>query len=254
MLDKYLELCYIVEDIPILKGYAAIVLKILMKYIDNEFDRHCIQRRINNIKPCNKHNDSMLLAVKEKLKVQTDLWFDELRDLQASSSDMKRQLELAINCVQENKWLDPSFEKFVNIRGKLIRASSINPRLFFDENYGLVTTDISSENVEKVISLCGMPLLDCDTNLFVQTVKTGIYPILYSSYYFNKGMQINDKKIMLYDRDELCCKSMELSDQSFEILDDPVECSLELLTPYPEHQVMTRFMYPNPRLIKSKKL
>jgi hypothetical protein len=253
-LDKYFKMCDIVEDIPILKGYAAIVLKILMKYVDNEYDKNQIKKRIDNIKPYNKNNESKLMEARERLNMQTLLWLDELKKLQVSSSNIKRQLELAINCVQENKWIDTSLEKYIDIGGKLIRASSINPRFFSEEEFILLLSNRSLNKGEKKLNFFGEPLFSCHLNLFAPTEHTGIYPLLYSLYYSNDSdIEINDKQIMLYKTSDLPNNYKELLDENFKLLDSPVECSLEFLTPYPEHQVMTRFMYPNPRLIKCKK-
>ena len=252
-LEEYLKLCNIVEDISILKGYVSIILKIIMKYVDNEYDRNQIQKRINIIKPYNKNNELELTTVKEKLKKQTNLWLEELKKLQENSSNIKRQLELATNCVQENKWNDILYEKYININGKLIRASSINPRFFYEEDYILGISSLSLEKNQEAINVLGEPILSYSTDLFNPTAITGIYPLLYSAYYlYDNNIELKDKKIMLYKKDNLPRNYKKLVSNDFRFIDNYVECALEFLTPYPEHQVMTRFMYPNPRLVKSK--
>ena len=118
---------------PILKGYVVLALKIIIKYLDDESEKNKIRQWINVIKPYSKNNVDKIRDLSYKLKKQTNTWLEELRDLQQSNYDIKRQSELAIAIVQENKWLNNSYERFVNVNGQKVRVSSINPRFLYEK-------------------------------------------------------------------------------------------------------------------------
>ncbi len=243
-IDEILELCQVVHEIPILKGYAALVLKIAYKYLENKYDKDKIQILINTIKPCNRENEQCINEVRTKLQAQTAIWMEELRDLKQNNRDLKRQQELASVIVHENKWLDDSYERYIYIGGKKIRLSSINPRFFLENGYETLVTSKLFHQLEK----SDFVLFEYDLDLKQPTEQLGLETIM---FFRASEEQINYRNIKVSLVKKGLMDKLVLPDafKTKNFSDD----SIKLLIGYPEHQVMTRFMYPNPRLVKMKK-
>lgn len=241
-IEEIVELCHIVEEIPILKGYAALVLKIAYKHLENKYDKDKIHSLINSIKPCNSANERSLNEVRNKLKIQTAIWMEELRDLKQNNSNPKRQQELASAIIHENKWLDDSYEKYANIGGKKIRLSSINPRFFLENRYETLVTEQSTHQLEK----SDFVFFEYDLDLQQPTEQLGLNPRMF--YSTNEEQLGRNIRVSLIKNDSInkLVLPYDLKTRSYS------EDSIKLLIGYPEHQVMTRFMYPNPRLVKVK--
>lgn len=60
--------------------------------------------------------------------------------------------------------------------------------------------------------------------------------------------EFDKKLIKWYDGEDILWDSKMLN--LVHTTDDPCEASLHFLAGYPEYQVMTRFMYPDPKIIK----
>lgn len=228
-INEYLELCDIVAEIPILKGYVAIILKIIIKYLNNQYEKDEIRKKINFIKPYNKTRPDKLIELNNMLKIQTNIWLEELRDLQCSNNNFKRQSELAITIVQENKWLNKFYERYINISGKKVSVSSINPRFLYERGYNVALVKLYDQNFKiMLIDKSSSKISKYVTNLSEPTQQLGIKPVLFFHPFGEKNIDF-----MTNYTANSCCES-----------------SLSFLSGYPEHQVMTRFMYPNPRLVK----
>lgn len=228
-ISEYLELCNVVDEAPILKGYVAIILKIIIKYLDNQYEKDEIRKKIDLIKPYNKTRPDKLKELNNILKIETDIWLEELRDLQHSNSNLKRQSELAITIVQENKWIDNSYERYIKIDGEKIRISSINPRFLYEKGYNAVLIKLYNQVFKiRLIDKSGFQISEYVTDLSKPTQQLGIKPILFSHPFREKDIEL----------------------MSSYAANSYNESSLNFLSGYPEHQVMTRFMYPNPRLVR----
>lgn len=228
-ISEYLELCYVVDEVPILKGYVAIILKIIIKYLDNQHEKNVMQKKIDLIKPYNKNRPDKLKQLNNKLKIETGIWLEELRDLQHSNINLKRQSELAITIVQENKWIDNTYERFIKIDGEKVRLSSINPRFLYEKGYNVVLDKLYNQVFKiRLIDKSGFQIYEYVTDLSKPTKQLGIKPILFSYLFREKDIELVSN----------------YTSNSYN------ESSLDFLIGYPEHQIMTRFMYPNPRLVK----
>lgn len=65
------------------------------------------------------------------------------------------------------------------------------------------------------------------------------------------GKNVERQKIIWYDNKEVICASEILN--LVHSTDDACEASLHYACAYPEHQLMNRFMYPNPILMKARR-
>lgn len=193
-INEYLNLCHIIDECPILKGYVVLALKIIIKYLDDESKKNKIRQWINVIKPYSKNNVDKIRDLSYKLKKQTNTWLEELRDLQQSNYDIKRQSELAIAIVQENKWLNNSYERFVNVNGQKVRVSSINPRFLYEKNQNTLLVDTLNYDELynqitkiKLIDKHKFPTLNYTVNLSKPTEQLGL---LFQWISFNQLMII----------------------------------------------------------------
>lgn len=259
-IEEYIKLCHVVDEYPILKGYVAIVLKIILKYLDNEYEKSKIIKWINLIKPYSKYNIDNLNDLKYRLKIETDAWMEELRSLQENNYNAKRQSELAIAIVQENKWLNHSYERFVKIDGQQVRISSINPRFLYEKKQKalLINTSIYSQPYSPIAAVFRNSTFNYTINLSSSTEQLGLKPLLFVQTsidnYPNAGSC--DIASVLYDENYINLieeyYSGLLCTDFIDFANNYCESSLYSLIGYPEHQVMTKFMYPNRKLFDKR--
>lgn len=219
-LDECLNLCNLLDEYPILKGYAALALKNIKSRITNQYDKNKIQSFINKIKPYNTSNGDMIKQVKQRLNLEYKNWYCELNDLISSKSNYKRQLELLGWINQENRWYDKTNIPLYNINGINYRLSSFTPRFMYDNNFICIINDMDYDN-ECIIKYY------CD-----YSDKKEFIP-------FNN---INNAYVVLLN-DNIRSNALLYSN-------DFVESSLFFLSGMPHEMVMTKFMYPNKKLTK----
>lgn len=222
-INEYLDLCQIAKEIPILKGYASVVLKIINKHIKDPYEMGKIQNLINLYQPFNSNNPHRLKELKEKLNQASIKWLEELNDLRKSNSNLRRQQELAINITQENKWTNESLERRLNINGECVRISCLNPRLFFECNYHNLIRRKNQNVIESIILDSKNRSISAYDIDLATTKREGIIISELTSLLSGKN----------YNESSNCCESV-----------------LNFLIGYPEHQSMIKYMYPNPMLLK----
>lgn len=248
-INEYLEVCNIAYDYPILNGYVARVLKIIIKKSKNKYERDQIQKRIDEIKPYNRNNIEKLIELQTKINKEINIWLEELRDLQQCNKNFKRQQELAISIVQEKKWLDNAYERYTIIEGDKISLSCINPRFLYDKGYNSILFNASIVNKIEENNLISIDLLK-------STDQLGLNLAAFFHPYGEKydGSILGNTKLMLFNGNEenieKLKKSINNDNSLFNEPDSYSDSALKYLCPYVEHQTMTRFMYPNPRLKK----
>ena len=260
-INEYLNLCHIIDECPILKGYVVLALKIIIKYLDDESKKNKIRQWINVIKPYSKNNVDKIRDLSYKLKKQTNTWLEELRDLQQSNYDIKRKSELAIAIVQENKWLNNSYERFVNVNGQKVRVSSINPRFLYEKNQNTLLVDTLNYDELynqitkiKLIDKHKFPTLNYTVNLSKPTEQLGLIPMDFFQPVNDNHINnpYNETNVLLYDESFNKYINDLLYRNTVNFAKDYPSATLFFLIGYPEHQTMTRFMYPNKRLIKKQ--
>ncbi len=196
-----------------------------------------------------------------------------------------RQIELAQQIQGELIKLEPSAELKVKIDGDVVVASRVTPRWCLDNNCNVIMIKPSAYaiNAQETIKSRMFDKVDkvkCeyDTNLGQEKLLTDIKPLNFShsvglaierqmtgpaNVYLVQGdaKKIGAEKKVL--RQELAGEyygkeytwldgqSMLWEKWSTNLVhstDNPAEASLHFLIAYPEQQIMTRFMYPNPKL------
>jgi len=65
------------------------------------------------------------------------------------------------------------------------------------------------------------------------------------------GKYVANQEVMWYDGNTIIWDPIITN--LVHTTDDASEASMHYLSAYPEHQLMTRFMYPNPKLVKEKR-
>ena len=291
-IEHYKKVLYDAMDYDILDGYISHGAKLLANYETNKYDKdklmnlaflHDLYDKLNT-------ENSILKERKKSMQLkQISIWKEELEDLKNSNTNFKRQLELAQMIIQEMKFIDPSYERYLYLNDKKVRFSHITPRFLYEKNLTTIMIKPSAylTNTNSYIEkeMCkGASLIagQYTCNLELKTKETGIKPMIFSHTLGEEYIRSMNgiSKIFLVDKDvEELHKTKKIlreklgKDMYFkqimwydgkEILwhpfvtnyihsaDNPSESSLHYLIGYPEHQLMTRFMYPNKRLEKRK--
>lgn len=221
----------------------------------------------------------------EKAFFQIKTLKDELDTLVNEDKDYKRQLEIAQCIIAELIKYNKQFDKKLILDDRQISFSNINPRLFLEEGLNVVLLKPSSFKSE-VASVIKKTYLDKDKNikgeyfpnLGAPSVTLGLKPMKLfhpCGYIYERSMygpgdlflthqkaddiktikkqlrntlarELDNTRLTWYDGKEIIWDPVMLN--LVHTTDDPCETSLHYLAGYPEYQVMTRFMYPNPKL------
>lgn len=132
-------------------------------------------------------------------------------------------LEIAQCILHEIIKYNSEYDKKIILDNKEIRFTNITPRLFLITGYNVVLLKPSAymSNVDAIIK---KELRNSLTNEF------------------------DNKLIKWYDGKDILWNSKMFN--LVHTTDNPCEAALHFLAGYPEYQVMTRFMYPNPKILK----
>lgn len=280
----YIDKCIDSLDYKILGAYCGNALKKLIKYIEDPSIKNKIEKLILELRPYSKVNKKNKEYQIELLNNQVSLWNEELNDLKESGKDIKRQLELSQNIIQELKMVYPEYEIMKNIKGNDIRLSFINPRFMYENGLNTIMIKTSAyylncnDYIEDYYKSRYKSYGEYSVNLANPTELTGIKPMLFSHPLGETCIRSLDgeSKVLLLEgnpdiinkqkrtlREEMCHDMWNKEYIWFDdkpIIWDPfvtnivhgtdnaTEAALHYLIGYPEHQNMTRFMYPNPKL------
>lgn len=232
-------------------------------------------------------NDAKKIAHKQGLILsQIQKWKEELCELQSvHSTDYKRQLELATYIFQEMKLMDGSLDTKIPFEGKLRSVSHMTPRMMLDNGFNVAMIKSSAYHLgvsatirESLLKNSGVPIFEYQSNLSAPREITGIIPLIYSHpmgemnfrpyqgisnimllkrpamelYKIKKqlrselGKNIQNREVMWNDGEKILWHPFTTN--LVHTTDNPSETALHLLSGIPEQQLMTRFMYPNPKL------
>lgn len=272
----------------IFQGYISKGYEILYKFLDNKSDSDKFVKEAIKANPYSKLNPERAPLIKNRnllMQKQIAIWREELADLLRSNTNFKRQLELAQNIYQELKVMDNSLEINVPLFGKNYKMTHMTPKFFKD--YGLNTimikpsayyAGVSATIRERFLHRGHGALYEYSTNLTAPTPICKILPMLFSHTLGDKYVRamngkstiilLQEKANVLYKkkkelRNELCKnmwnRNIKWSDGEdiywhksttnlIHSTDSPSEASMHFMMGYPEQQIMTRFMYPNPKL------
>lgn len=284
-INYYLKIIDMASNYDILRGYCAKCLKILSKYLTG-YEKENVLLLASQLKKYSKLNKEEYRKRIDVINKEIYKWEEELFDLKLSNSNIKRQLELASNIIQEKKMFDPSFERYANISGVQFRLSFINPRVLRELLLNTIMIKPSAYFVKKDKIIREEMLFnnlyygEYNIDLSKVTEQTGIKPMLFShplGEEYIRSMMGNSTILLVNDaadnlnkkkrklRNELCNdmwnKQIKWIDNEnilwhpfvtnlIHSADDYSESALHYLIGYPEHQAMTRFMYPNKKLVR----
>ena len=288
-IKKYINICLDSLKYPILNAYCGNALKILIKYIDDYQLQNHLSKLLTKLRPYSKNNILNKEYQKQLLNKQVKIWKTELEDLKSSGKDIKRQLELSQYIIQELKMLYPEYEIYRKINDTKTRISFINPRYLYEKGLNTIMIKTSAFYLKKDSFIRNSFINKYQStgiyeiNLSKPTEQTGIKPMLFSHPLGETCIRSLSGKseILLVESDPqtILKQKKELREnicghmwnKKFIWLDDkPIiwdpfvtnlihgtdnapEASLHYAIGNPEHQNMTRFMYPNPKLEYKKK-
>lgn len=204
--------------------------------------------------------------------------------------NLRRQLELSQYIVQEQKLFDKEYERKLKFGEKEIPFSHLTPRFYYENDLNVVIIKASAQRLgvcgtirENMLKRGNGAIGEYFANFSEPTADTGLTPILYSHTLgseYKRSMDgvaqtflINELAEILYEKKKILRQELGKNISQREVTwfdgekilwhpfvtnlvhstDNPSEAAVHYLMAYPEHQVMTRFMYPNPKLEKVKK-
>ena len=220
---------------------------------------------------------------------QVRLWSEELKELVSSDKNYVRQIELSQCITNILNFVHGTPEKKCILKTKEYKMSHLSPRLFLEEGLNLVFIKPSAyifgwENVVKQsfleekydaigeyskalgertdLGLKPMHLfhphghkyeraMTGPTNIFL--VERKAEEILKIKREIRKKLkqQLKDNEVIWFDGDVIEWNPISLN--FAHTSDDPCEACMGYTSAYPQYQLMTRFMCPNPLLAKEEK-
>ena len=215
-IDYYNMIFLEISNYSVLDGYTYSCSKALSKYQRNEHDQKLIQEIAMKVNKYHRQLEGYekRIAYREYLLFkQIEEWEKELKELIAEDRDYRRQLELIQVITQEKVFYDERYEKKIDVNGKEVHLSHMTPRFFYEND------------LCACLNKKGRCLYFFGDNS------------LYTGIEVRKFIKISEN-----------INTISLGSEGL----DPVESSLVYSAGFPEHQIMTQYMYPNKVLIKRK--
>jgi len=290
-LTSYMEIINNAKKYSVLHSYVSYCYLLLASKVDNKYDRDMLLQESKIYNPyikgigCDKKEEyKNILAL-----TQVKIWQEELRELQKDDSNYQRQIELSQCIMKVLNDIYPTKEPSLLIDGKQIAFSHLTPRIFLDKNLNVVLVKPSafklgvessikdtflkhgngaigeyypnlgglSENGIKTMRIFhphGYKYersMTGPSDLFL--VKEKAETILHKKHELRNslGTNIANKEVLWFDNKPIIWDPIITN--LVHTTDDPSEACMHYLCAYPEYQLMTRFMYPNPILEKEEK-
>lgn len=288
-LVEYCKILNEAKSYPILDGMVSYCYELLSKKNFTKTERDKFLLKSISLNPYSMLSGEELKKtnLKNLIGKQIKIWQTELQDLISSGKNYKKQLMLAQNIVQENKRIDPSYELWFDYENEKHRYSSLTPRFFADNGLNVVLIKTSSYFLgvhasvkEAFLSRGNGVIKEYNANLALPTKATGIHPMAFSHTIGEKitrsvngsnqvillkrssdeikqikrylrstvGKNLLNRDVKWYDGEKIHWDPFVTN--LVHTTDNPSEACLHFLIAYPEHQLMTRFMYPNYKLEK----
>ncbi len=265
----------------------ALKYEVLRPYINKLYDKIKRTLGVSTLKYDSMFNKNCNYDIIKMLK-QVKIWSQELKDLISSNKDYKRQLELAQNITYLQDIISGKSAPICNL-GTYYSMSELTPRLFLENNLTLVMIKPSAyifnfENEVKMrflegkydevgeyfgslgekndLGLIPMKLfhphgykyvreMTGPTEIFLVNRSAEEVGIIKKKLRQEFKQRVKTNEVMWFDKktiqwNPICLNFAHSSD-------DPCEACMGYTMLYPEYQVMTRFMYPNPLIIEEEK-
>lgn len=236
---------------------------------------------INTLQVVNKECEE----AKSKLLKQVEEWKVELNDLIRNDENYERQIELSQCITQECKKYDISLERFFMHNEEKIPLSQLTPRYFYENKMNVVIIKPSSYLIgvnntirESFLHKGNGAIGEYQTNLgTISEDGIKIMRIFHpDGYKYERSMfgicnvfLVKKSSKYLQDIKHKLRKSLGKNMSGHEVLwfdnqllmwepiitnlvhstDNSSETCCHYVSPFPEHQLMTRYMYPNLKLI-----
>lgn len=216
-IDYYNSVFFESSKYEVLNGYTYSCSKALSKYQRNEHDKKTIQEvalRVNKYHHLASDYEKKKNYREYLLFKQLKEWEEELNTLVIENRDYKRQLELIQMITQEKVFYDEYYEKKIILDGEEVHLSHMTPRFFYERN------------------------------LHARLNREGKCSYSLSEFSIDTGIEVRKFTRILKD-----VKTISLGNEGL----NPIESSFVYLTGFPEHQIMTQYMYPNKVLMQTKK-
>lgn len=286
---KYIEIIDNASKDIALKGYASNCYEMLLAHTNDKLTIERLEKSSAEVNPYSRTNIDYELKkeIRNNLRKQKiEQWKQELKDIPRTKENTKKILEISQNIHQESKMFDENCEYWINLYGEKIRASTINPRFLLEKNLSLVMIKPSAYRLgvsatirEGYLSEYKSFVYEASCNVAKNTI-TGLAPMIYSHTLGNQnirsmdgksnmmllegfpqdlskikkelravlGKNIVNKDVLWFDGEKILWHPFVTN--LVHTTDNSSETSLHLMFNHPEHQQMTRFMYPNPALEK----
>ncbi len=229
--------------------------------------------------------DSLLFVQIDKWQNEILGLSDDKTDFVYSLSP-KKQIKIAQNIYGELIKIDKTVEPRFMIKGEVVSASCITPRFCYDNQLNVIMIKPSSYRIGKQEEITRQILSKADNivchysaNLGKEKTLTAIKPLLFShsvglcverpmsgpsDIFLVKGdvdAIKKEKKSLrskygdrLYGTEQKWLDGENILWEKWSMnfvhsTDNAVEAGVHFLIDYPEYQIMTRFMYPNPKLM-----
>lgn len=284
-IPNYLKILNDFSNDDVLSGYIYKCYKCLFQLTKDKQKKQIILNNCSYKRTDEKYISEGIIYVNENSFIQIQEMRKELAALISEDKDYRRQLEIAQCIIYELIKYNKQFDKKLILGNKQISYININPRLFLELGLNVVLLKPSSfksgtSSVIKNKYLKNSPNIigEYYPNLGMPSEKLGLKPMRLfhpCGYQYERSMygpgdlflvkqkadniktikkelrrslarELDNTKLIWYDGEEIIWDPVILN--LVHTTDDPSEASLHYLAGYPEYQLMTRFMYPNPKL------
>ena len=284
---KYLDSLKQIQNNIIINGFVYKCLKLLYLRTNSIQLKKDIVKLSNQLllQKINKEKilkNNLFYSNNDSYK-QIKVMREELNTLISEDKNYRRQLEITQCIMYEIIKYNKEYDKKLVLENKVISYININPRLFAETGYNVVLLKPSAymSNVDSIIkekyskdNYIGKYYVNLGEKSKIMGLKPMrlFHPI---GYKYERSMygpgelflikeksdeirktkkelraslakEFEGKTITWYDGKEIYWDSKMFN--LVHTTDNPSEAALHYLAGYPEYQVMTRFMYPNPKL------
>ena len=284
--DKVLNLLQKCSNFPIFYGFISKACEALTEFTSNKNTINELLSLSFEINPYSAKSpyEEKKNYKNQLILNQIDEWEQTLQEMKQNGASEKDILKLAQNIMQEKRMLDINLEVMLPYNGKNIRVSSLTPRFFLENNLNVVFIKPSAYLIGTSATIRERFLKkhkfidEYRTDFGKETNGEGLCPVIYShpegknnlreytgpaSVILLKGFSgeigqikkglrkelgkhLLNKTTTWYDGEKIFWNPFVTN--LVHSTDNPSEADLHYLIGFPEHQLMTRYMYPSPKL------
>lgn len=289
---EYINILYELPNNRILNDYVFKITQQLYGMCNDEYLKSLIidiSKKVIEINITGKYEKNGIIYESYEVYKKIEELREELNTIVSEDKDYKRQLEIAQCIVAEISKNNNQYNKYLDIGNSKINFTNINPRFFLENGLNVVLLKPSAfkANVTSVIKERYLQY-DCEigeyfanlgspsetlglksmrlfhpqgykyersmfgpNDIFLVEQKSDDIKIIKRQFRNDLANEFKNTKLVWYDGKRIVWDPKILN--LLHTTDDPCEASLHYLAGYPEYQLMTRFMYPNPKIKELEK-